>query len=224
MIWINAMQTSGVLSFLQMVDTGSMDDGGVPPLRSRGDLTMTTFPVPTRDDVSPANQQIFDGLKAKLGMVPNLYATLAHSEHALSNYLAFQNAKSSITGKAREVVNLVVSQVNSCDYCLAAHTVIGGMVGFTPEQILEIRSGRASFDPKLDALARLVRDIAERRGHADPELVDAFLAAGWTRENLVDAIVVIGDKIVTNYLHATTRVPVDFPAAPALTPRLMAAE
>jgi uncharacterized peroxidase-related enzyme len=177
---------------------------------------MTTINVPTRDEVNAQNQAIFDQLKGKLGMVPNLYATLAHSENALGSYLAFQNAKSSVIGKAREVVNLVVSEVNGCEYCLAAHTVIGGMVGFTPEQILEVRSGRASFDAKLDALAKLTRNIAENRGHADQALVDAFFAAGWSKENLVDAIVVIGDKTVTNYLHATTRVPVDFPAAPKL--------
>ena len=177
---------------------------------------MTTINVPTRNEVSAGNQAIFDQLKGKLTFVPNLYATLAHSENALGSYLAFQNAPSSITGKAREVVNLVVSEVNSCDYCLAAHTVIGGMVGFTPVQVLEIRSGRASFDAKLDVLAKLVRNIALNRGHADHSLVDAFLAAGWTKENLVDAIVAIGDKTVTNYLHATTLVPVDFPAAPKL--------
>ena len=179
---------------------------------------MTRFDVPARENVSPANQAIFDQLKGKLGMVPNLYATLAHSENALGAYLALQNAKSSVNGKAREVVNLVVSQVNGCEYCLAAHTVIGGMVGFKPEQILEIRSGRASFDGKLDVLARLVKDMTERRGAADPELVDSFFAAGWTRENLVDVVVAIGDKVVTNYLHAVTKVPVDFPAAPALHP------
>lgn len=177
---------------------------------------MTTINVPTRDQVSPANQAHFDTLKKGLGMVPNLYATLALSEHALGNYLAFQNAKSSINGKAREVVNLVVSQVNSCQYCLAAHTVIGGMVGFKPEQIIEIRRGGASFDAKLDALAGLVKNIATERGHADPTRVQAFFDAGWTQENLVDVIVVIGDKTVTNYLHATTQVPVDFPAAPTL--------
>lgn len=178
---------------------------------------MTAINVPTRDDVSAGNRAIFDQLEGKLSFVPNLYATLAHSENALGSYLAFQNAKSSITGKAREVVNLVVSEVNSCDYCLAAHTVIGGMVGFTPDQMLEIRCGRAGFDTKLDALAKLVRNIALNRGHADQKLVAAFFAAGWTKENLVDAIVVIGDKTVTNYLHATTLVPVDFPAAPQLT-------
>lgn len=177
---------------------------------------MIPINVPTRDDVSPTNQALFDKLKKGLGMVPNLYATLAHSEHALASYLALQNARSSITGKAREVINLVVSQVNGCEYCLAAHTAIGGMVGFTPEQILEIRRGSAGFDAKLDALARLVKNIARERGHADPALVEAFFAAGWTKENLVDAIVVIGDKTVTNYLHGATKVPVDFPAAPSL--------
>jgi AhpD family alkylhydroperoxidase len=178
---------------------------------------MTTLNVPTREQVSPANQALFDTLKKGLGMVPNLYATMAHSEHALGNYLAFQNAGSSITGKAREVVNLVVSQVNDCAYCLAAHTVIGGMLGFKPEQIIEIRRGGASFDARLDALAKLVKHIALERGHADPARVQAFLDAGWTQENLVDTIVVIGDKTVTNYLHGATQVPVDFPAAPALT-------
>lgn len=174
------------------------------------------FPVPTRDDVSPANQAMFDALKGQLGMVPNLYATLAHSQNALGSYLALQSAKSSITGKAREVVNLVVSQVNSCTYCLSAHTVIGGMVGFTAAQIMEIRGGSAAFDAKLDALAKLTKNIAVNRGHADQALVDAFFAAGWTKENLVDTIVTIGDKTVTNYLHGTTKVPVDFPVAPDL--------
>lgn len=177
---------------------------------------MNTFQVPNRDQVSPANQALFDQLEKGLGKVPNLYATLALSEHALASYLALQKARSSLSPKAREVVNLVVSQVNRCEYCLAAHTVIGGMVGLQPGQLLEIRAGRASFDARLDALARLVHDIATRRGQADPGLLQAFFAAGWTQENLVDTIVTIGDKIITNYLHATTQVPVDFPPAPPL--------
>ena len=178
---------------------------------------MNTINVPARDEVSTANQALFDNLKKSLGMVPNLYATLAHSENALATYLALQNAKSSITGKAREVVNLVVSQVNDCEYCLAAHSVIGKMVGFTDEQIIEIRGGKASFDKKLDTLAQLTKSIASNRGKANSTLLEAFFAAGWTKENLVDTIVTIGDKTVTNYLHATTKVPVDFPVAQKLT-------
>lgn len=177
---------------------------------------MTHFTIPAAATVSPANQALFDKLKAGLGMVPNLYAALAHSDHALATYLTLQNAKSSLNVKEREVINLVVSQVNACAYCLAAHTAIGAMVGFTPAQIIDIRKGGASFDAKLDALAKLVKSAAENRGHADPALIAAFFAAGYNEGNLVDTVIVIGDKIITNYLHALTQVAIDFPAAPAL--------
>lgn len=177
---------------------------------------MTTVNVPTYDSVSPANQALFDNLKKGLGFVPNLYATIAHSDNALATYLALQNAKSSLSVKAREVVNLAVSEVNQCAYCLAAHSVIGKMVGFTEDQILQIRAGVAPFDARLDALARLVRNVALQRGHADDAVLQAFFEAGWNTGNLVDVMVVIGDKTVSNYLHSTTKIPVDFPAAVAL--------
>ncbi len=177
---------------------------------------MSTINVPTREEVSPANQANFDGIKKRFGTVPNLFATLAHSETALATYMTLQDAKSSISGKTRELVNLVVSQVNECEYCLAAHTMVGKMSGFTDAQVMEIRHGRASFDAKLDALARLTQGIAQSRGHVDQALLQSFFAAGWTKENLVDTIVAIADKIVTNYLHSTTKIPLDFPAAPKL--------
>lgn len=177
---------------------------------------MTPITVPTRDSVSPANQVIFDQLQKSLKFVPNLYATFALSETALGTYLALQNAKSSLSAKEREIVNLVVSQVNSCQYCLAAHTVLGKMVGFTDAQIIEIRHGKASFDARLDALAKFVHEVAVKRGHADEAVTQAFLDAGWSQGNLVDVIMAIGDKIISNYLHGVSKIPVDFPAAPAL--------
>ncbi len=177
---------------------------------------MATFNVPTREEVSENNQVIFDNLQKGLGFVPNLYATYAYSETALGDYLALQNRKSTLKAKEREVINLVVSQVNECAYCLAAHTALGKMNGFTDEQILEIRSGQASFDAKLDALAKFVKDITINRSKPSQEAVDNFLAAGYDKANLVDTIIVIGDKIISNFIHGTTQVPVDFPAAPAL--------
>ena len=177
---------------------------------------MTAFSVPTRDEVTPENQALFDNLKKALGFVPNLFATFAHSPTALGTYLTLQNAKSSLRPREREVINLAVSQVNTCDYCLAAHTALAKMLGLTEAQIAEIRRGGASFDAKLDALARFARAVAEHRGHVSAETTDAFLAAGWTQADLVDAIIIIGDKTISNYLHGVTKVPVDFPAAEKL--------
>ena len=177
---------------------------------------MSNFNVPKREEVSSNNQALFDNLEKAVGFVPNLYATYAHSENALGNYLTFSNAKTSLTAKQKEVVNLAVSQVNECIYCLSAHTAIGKLNGFTDNQILELRSGSASFDTKLDALAKLARNITENRGATDAAVLENFFEARWTKENLIDTIVLVGDKTISNYIHSTTKVPVDFPLAQPL--------
>ncbi|WP_109851744.1 carboxymuconolactone decarboxylase family protein [Aquimarina sp. AU58] len=177
---------------------------------------MSTFNVPTREEVNTGNQAIFDNLNKALGFVPNLYATYAHSDTALENYLNFSNAKTSLSAKEKEVVNLAVSQVNDCIYCLSAHTAIGKMNGFTDEQILELRAGRASFDTKLNALAGLAKNITENRGKTNQDVVNNFLNAGYSKGNLIDTIVLVGDKTISNYIHSTTQVPVDFPVAQPL--------
>ena len=177
---------------------------------------MSTFHVPTREEVSSNNQAIFDNLEKSLSFVPNIYATFAYSDTALSNYLAFSNAKTSFTNKEKEVINLAVSEVNQCLYCLAAHTAISQMNGFTPDQILELRSGSASFDSKYDALAKLAKNIAVNRGATDATVLENFFNAGYTKGSLIDAITVVGEITITNYVHRTTEVPVDFPAAQPL--------
>jgi uncharacterized peroxidase-related enzyme len=179
-------------------------------------MTKTTFPVPSRSEVSSDNQTIFDNLKSKLGFVPNLYAVFAYSDTALGNYLRLQGSKTSLSNKEKEVVNLVVSQVNGCRYCQSAHTVVGKMNGFTDGQILEIRGGSAAFDPKLDALANMVRDITSSKGQPSHESIDNFFEAGYTKGSLVDVVIAIADKVIMNYLHKITDVPIDFPVAPEL--------
>jgi uncharacterized peroxidase-related enzyme len=176
---------------------------------------MKNFTVPTRDQVGPANQAIFDNLNKALGFVPNLYATIAYSDNGLSRYLAYQNAKTTLSNKEKEAVNLVVSQVNNCVYCQSAHTVIGKMNGFSDEQLLDIRRGR-SADARLNALVSLAGAITKERGNVNDELLADFFAQGYTNENLVDVILQVSDKTAMNYLHNLTKVPVDFPLAPSL--------
>jgi uncharacterized peroxidase-related enzyme len=176
---------------------------------------MKQFTVPTKEDVSAENKSIFDTLTKALGFVPNLYATIAHSEDGLAKYLAFQGAKTSLNNKEKEAVNLVVSQVNGCIYCQSAHTVLGKMNGFSDAEILDIRGGSSSNE-KLNALVALAKDITENKGRAAEASLDAFYAAGYTDGNLVDLILQISDKIAMNYLHNLTEIPVDFPLAKAI--------
>ena len=178
--------------------------------------TTRTFNVPAREEVSANNQAIFDNLKKAIGFTPNLYAYFAKSETALGDYVAFQNRKSTLRAKEREVINLVTSQINGCRYCQSAHTAIGKMSGFTDEQIMEIRTGEASWDSKLDALAKFTASVVENKGRATIESKEAFFDAGYTEANLVDGVIVVGDKIISNYIHNLTGFEIDFPLADEL--------
>lgn len=176
---------------------------------------MTTFEVPTREQVSENNQAIFDNLQKGLGFIPNLYATMAYSKNGLERFLAYQNAKTSYSNKEKEAINLIVSQVNGCVYCQSAHLVLGKMNGFSDEQLSEIRHGGSS-DNKLNALIALAADITKNRGYSNGVHLEAFFAAGYTNENLVDLVLQVSDKTAMNYLHNLTKIPVDFPLAAEL--------
>jgi len=173
------------------------------------------FNVPTKTEVSPINREIFDNLEKALGFVPNLYATIGYSDNGLKRYLDFQNAKTSLSNKEKEAINLVVSQVNECIYCQSAHLVLGKMNGFDDNQLLNIRKGH-SDNAKLNALVKLAADITRNRGNASDENVEDFFAQGYTRENLVDLILQVSDKTAMNYLHNLTKITVDFPLAASL--------
>lgn len=175
-----------------------------------------TYTIPAKEDVSANNQVLFDKLKKSLGFVPNLYAYFAKNETALGDYLALQNRKSTLRAKEREVINLITSQINGCRYCQSAHTVLGKMNGFTDEQVLEIRKGSASFDSKLDALVKFTASAVANRGRATEESKEAFFAAGYDEANMIDVIIIVGDKIISNYLHNLTEFEIDFPVADAL--------
>ena len=177
---------------------------------------MSQFNVPTREEVSEKNQVIFDNLKKAVGFVPNIYATLAHSETALTNYLPFEGARSSLTKKEGEIVNLVTSQINGCRYCLSAHTAIGKLNGFTDEQILELRQGFLSDNEKYNILAKTTKQLVLNRGKLSETEIENFLNAGYTKGTLVDIILAINAVSVTNFLHNLTQVPIDFPVAPEL--------
>ena len=177
---------------------------------------MSKFSVPTKNEVSENNQAIFGNLEKALGFTPNLYAYFAKNETALGDYLTLQNRKSTLKAKEREIINLVTSQINGCRYCQSAHTQLGKLNGFSEDEILELRAGSASFDSKYDALVKFTASVVENKGNASQTAKDAFFEAGYTEANLIDVVFVVGDKIISNYIHNLADFAIDFPIAPTL--------
>ncbi len=177
---------------------------------------MEKFQIPGRESVSAKNNLIFDKLEKGLGFVPNLYAYYAKNETALEDYLNLQNRTSTLRAKEKEVINLVVSQYNGCEYCLSAHTAMAKGHGFTSSEILKIRQASIDFDAKLDVLARFTLSSMENRGKIGRELIDDFFQLGFTEANLIDVAILIGDKTISNFIHNMAGFPIDFPIAEKL--------
>ena len=169
------------------------------------------FTIPTRDQVSVDNQIIFDKLQKGLGFVPNLYAYFGKNDTALAEYLALDSRKSTLFNKEKEAVSLVTSQINQCYYCLSAHTVVAKANGLTDEQIIQIRKGTAPFNDKLDALVKFTASWINNRGEASQETIEAFFAVGYSEEAMIDVVLIIAMKTISNFVWGIAKLEVDFP-------------
>ena len=171
------------------------------------------------DQVAPESatgkaKELLDAVQGKLGLVPNLTRAMANSPAVLEGYLGLSGAlgKGSLSAKNREQIALAVGQANFCDYCLAAHSAIGKMVGLTPEQILDSRRGTA-VNPKSDAVIRFARKVVdERRRVSDADIADVRRRR---IEHLAIAEVVanVALNIFTNYFNHVAETDIDFPRA-----------
>ena len=175
---------------------------------------MKSITVPTRDQVSAESQVLFDLIKKRMGKVPNLYATMGYSEHALKAFLDFDETlnKGAFSPKEREAISLIVSEINGCAYCLAGHTMVAIMRGFTKDETLDIRRGQTN-DHKLNAIIQLAASISQNKGHAAQSALDAFYDAGFDNGTLMELVGLISLRVFTNYAFALTQIPIDFPAA-----------
>lgn len=179
---------------------------------------MKTITVPTKKQLSAESQTILESVEKKMGKIPNLYATIGYSSSALKAMLETEAAlshDSSFTAKEREAINLVVSQVNECDYCLAAHTTLAKMRGFTEEETIEIRKGN-SDDAKLNSVIKLAQSIANHKGNAGNGALENFFNAGYDEKALIELTALIALRSFTNYVFANTQIPIDFPLAQAI--------
>jgi len=178
---------------------------------------MPRIPTINADSASTEQQQILANVKKGLGLVPNLVSTLAQSPAAAHAYLAFSGAlsKGSLPPKLQEQISLVVGETNSCDYCVAAHTLLGGKAGLNSEEVLAARTADSS-DPRTEAALVFARKIVKERGQVSDEDVTGLRAHGYTDSDIAEIVANTALNIFTNYFNHVAGTVVDFPAAPKL--------
>lgn len=177
---------------------------------------MRKFHIPTKEEVPERDRKRFYVLEENMGKVPNVYAFLTHSETALGSFLAFNGTPTAFCAQEVEIVSLITSQINRCQYCLSAHSLMAKNTGLTDEQIIEIRKGNVPFNQKWDTLAKMTCEMVNHHGEVRPETIDRFYEAGYTDAHLVDLVMVIARTIITNYTNNVIHTPLDFPEVPVL--------
>jgi uncharacterized peroxidase-related enzyme len=164
------------------------------------------------------NAELFAAVKSQLGLVPNLMRTFGHSPAALDAYLNFGGklAGGVLPASVREQLALTVAEANGCDYCLAAHSLLGKGAGLSPEAIRAARLAAAA-DPKVHALLQFASAVVASRGRVSDESLAAVRSAGATDAEIVEVVAHVALNILTNYTNNVAQTSVDFPKAAPLT-------
>ena len=175
---------------------------------------MKTLKPLTIEEANENSQAIFNAVKSKIGMVPNLYATMGVSDKLLGGFLAFTETLKSgeFTGKEYEAIALATSQANSCAYCLSAHTAIGKMNGLTEQNTLDLRDNSIA-DTKLNALVKLASEIVNQKGHPTDTTVDNFFVVGYNKAAFAEVIAIVALTTITKNVYHNGGFEIDFPKA-----------
>ena len=165
-----------------------------------------------RSAATGATAATLDAIQKKLGVLPNMFRTLANSPAALQAYvqLAGAAAGGKFDAARRERIALAVGEANDCGYCVAAHGALGGLAGLDEVQIEAARAARAE-DPHNAAVLALARAIVDNRGHVDVAALDAFKAAGFGDGEILEVLVNVVLNVFTNYTNHIARTEIDFP-------------
>jgi uncharacterized peroxidase-related enzyme len=180
---------------------------------------MTKFSVHTLDDAPEGSRATLAATAKAWGFVPNLQAILAESPASLKAYEAlFAIAgETGFSPAEQQVVFLTTSVFHGCEYCTMGHTYLGGKAGVPAADIAALRAAEPPQDPRLRALAGFVRQVLETRGDVGDAAVDEFIAAGFTRANVLDVLVIVATKTISNYANHMAHTPKEgFMSDPAL--------
>ena len=172
---------------------------------------MKLFINHTLESAPEGSRETIAATQKAIGFLPNLYGTMAGAPSLLNAYSAVASAfgETSLSSVEQQVVALTISELNECRYCMAAHSGLATAAGISESDLAALRSGRTLETPKLEALRSFTRSMVESRGWVSEKDIDAFLVAGFTTTQILEVIVGIAMKTMSNFTNHIADVPLD---------------
>lgn len=158
-------------------------------------------------EVAPALERI----RARFGFLPNLYCIMAESPQAFHAYqdLSERFRATSLPGDAQQVVWLAASRRNGCHYCMAVHSTTALASGVDSAVVEALRDGKPLPNDRLEAVRRFTDAVVTDRGDVAEDEIESFLAAGYDRRHILDIMVGVTMKTLSNYINHFAHTPVD---------------
>ena len=172
---------------------------------------MSDFKVHTLAESTGRRREALDAVENRYGGVPNVIGAMAESPAALNGYVGLIDAMRQMTFTRTEqhVIWFTINAEHGCHYCMAAHTPWAMEEGVPRDVIDTARAGGAYADDRLEALRAFTQSVVRERGWVDAAAVEAFLIAGFTRENIFEVITAVAYKVMTNYTNHIAEPPLD---------------
>lgn len=167
---------------------------------------MKQFIKHTIESAPEASKELLEYGEKKYGMLPNLFRYMAGAPTALESYIDLFNtfSKTSFTGGEQHLILLAISITNTCDYCTAAHTRAAKANGISSTILNAVRKKNVLEDQRLNILVNTAQKIVETNGNIDTEDLDRFYNAGFSPENIMEIIVGVSLKTISNYINHIT--------------------
>ena len=173
---------------------------------------MSTLPLVDKDSASNEVLDILANVEKKFGFIPNLMKVLASSPSAIKAYLTLAELLEStkFTPEEQQIMLLTVSRENKCEYCLAAHSMISAkMVGMDSDKLVSIRDDKPLADSKHQELVTFTSEIVKKRGFVGAEAVKQFKDAGYSDQHVLEVLLAVTMKTLSNYTNHLSQTPID---------------
>ena len=163
--------------------------------------------------LSPAaSQPLLAQVQQAFGAPPNMFKAVANSPAALQSMWAAFGAlgQGTLGAKLGEQIAVAIANRNRCEYCLAAHTVLGQNAGASAADMAAAQVGQSS-DPKTAAALAFALKVVEQRAQVSDADVANLQEVGFKDEQVVEILAHVALNLYTNYINVALDIPVDFP-------------
>ncbi|MDZ7720491.1 MAG: carboxymuconolactone decarboxylase family protein [Balneolaceae bacterium] len=170
------------------------------------------FTIYTTENAPEESKPLLNAAKENFGFVPNLLGEFAEAPAVLEGYLKLNEivGKTSFSAEEQQLAILTVSIENECHYCSAIHsTILKNQLNVDREIVDAVRNGESVPHEKYNALVTFVRAVINKRGFVDDSEIEAFIDAGYTKQNVLEINLIAALKTISNYTNHIADTPLD---------------